>query len=314
MTDVHEQYIRDGEKFYLTNPDSIVFLADNYSVLVRMWIYNATNVKNVKFYWNNDADSLNVPVTFSGGKDSLDIRISGLEEKNYSFTVYMEDHFGNRSIPLSGSCSPVGDIWLSSMTDRGIDHVSAYQTRNIIYWNTAEEHLYGTEIEYETRTGETRILTILPSEMTTYLNDAKPCILIKYRSMYQIASDFVYGAWKQWNHPIRVLQIVGDVTGWSYGTGSWACTIDEANPNVFVFPRAHLSTGIWKFDWDNKWDWTIGPVPDRGEMKDAQIVFWWYYDPERGNYDPSWQVTAETAGDYRIVVDLNRMWITFEKL
>jgi hypothetical protein len=314
MSDVHKEYIRDGEIFYLTNPDSIVFLSDNYSVLIKMWIYNATNVKNVKIIWNNNSDSLTVPVSFSTGKDSADISVTGLEEKNYNFTVYMEDNLGNRSIPLNGTCSPIGDIWISTMTDRSINRVSVYPTQNIIYWDASPENVYCSEIEYETKTGTTKLLKIMPTETVTYLTDAKPCVRIKYRSLYEIASGHIVSNWKLFNPRIRTLQIVGDVTGWGYGSGTYACDYDDDNPYVFVFPRVHLTGTIWKFDWDNMWDWTIGPVPVRSEMKDAPIVFWWYGDPERGDYDPFWEVPSTAVGDYRIVVNLNTMWITFQKL
>jgi hypothetical protein len=315
MNDLHEEYIKDGEIFYLTNPDSIVFLPDNYSVLVKMWVYNAPNVKKIKIFWDNKTGSYELPVTFSNGKDSLMFNIPDLEEKNYDFTLYLEDNLGNRSIPISASCNVLGDIWISTISERGIDHVSSYYQRNIIYWVSAPENLHYSEVEYEDRvTGEIKVIQIPPTEMVTEITNAKPCVRIKNRSVYSIASGLMYGNWKLYSPVIRTLQIVGDPTGWAYGSGTYAADFDDANPYVFVFPRVHLSPTIWKFDWDYKWDWDITPMVERSDMVSGPISFWWYYDPGRANGDPYWQITPDTEGDYKLIVDLNAMWITIEKL
>jgi hypothetical protein len=313
MTDLHKNYIADGEIFYLTSPDSIVFLSDNYSVLIKIWMYNAPNVKKVRIYWDNETDSLLVPVVFNNGVDSVDIHLPDLEERTYTFTVYMEDDFGNKSIPVTGSCSTVGNIWLNNMQSRSIEHVSAYQNENIIYWNVTPEYVYFTEVEYEDKNGATKIVQIPPAEMTTYLTDAKPCILMKHRSVYQIASGLIYGEWRRWDPHFNVLHIIGDLSGWNFAIAPTAY-FDESNPYVYVFERVHLSGAIWKFNIDNRWDINISPPALRGNLIDSPIMYWQYYDPERNDFDPYWLVTTETEGDYKIVVDVNKMWITFEKL
>lgn len=316
MSDLHREYIKDGEIFYLTSPDSTVFLADSYSVLLKLWMYNAPNVKTVNIYWENGKDSLIVPVSFHTGKDSVNIKITGLEEKTYTFTVYMADNFGNRSIPVTGSCNVIGNIWLSSLPERTIGHVSNFPSIPvIIYWNEAPGDVIYSEIEYENASGETKTLQVSNNEESTRIPDAKLCMRIKYRSVYQLASGIIAGEMKHYTPVWSKVEIIGDFTGWGF---MYPIYPDESNSFVFIWENVLLTQGGFRFGYNGAWDTTIGPNTLRPNIENGPVLHWNYFDPEKTDpidiQENMWYVPESLAGNYRITLDLNEMRIDFEKL
>ncbi|MDR0697680.1 MAG: DUF4998 domain-containing protein [Tannerella sp.] len=327
MEDVHKAYIHEGgEIFYLTAPDSIAILPDKYSALVRLWTYNAPNVKMVKIYWDNGQDSLIVPVSFHTGKDSVDILIPGLREKTYSFTITMADNFGSSSIPVENiSCNVVGDIWLNSLASRSIRRVSNFVNNPVvIYWNNdvSEEVLY-SEVIYENTNGDTTILQVPNNEQTTIIPDAKVCMRVLYRSVYApLATSAVE------KEPVRFdpgwdnMSMVGDPTGW------WDGYHTTSNNYVYVFDIANLTAGNFRFNYQNashyygRTDWlvVIAPPEVGAEVVDGKtypILQWFGDEPEfdialHGGGEFKWHLS--TAGHYRITIDMNEMWAKFEKV
>jgi hypothetical protein len=316
MTDSYKEYIhKGGEIFYLTRPDSIVYLGGEYSALIRLWTYNAPNVKTVKVFWNNDKDSLVVPASFHTGKDSVDIVVPGLEERAYTFTVYMADDFGNRSISVSGSCTVVGDVFFSALPTRKIDLIRyTPPTRSvIIHWGSAVDADY-SEVDYVDDSGETRTLQVPNSEMTTTIPGVKPQLIMNYRCAFKLATGVMYTEATS-APPIDLVSITGDGVGWSsFGRQSSNETF------VYDWPSVFQSGGQNKFEVGTDWRFNIAcadlskkRVPDVPSYT-APVMFW-HYDYTSGYDDYSFDFRDMPAGAYyHITLDLHAMTVTFEKL
>ncbi|MDR1666490.1 MAG: DUF4998 domain-containing protein [Bacteroidales bacterium] len=320
MTDSYKEYIHNkggGEIFYLTRPDSIVYLGGEYSALIRLWTYNAPNVKAVKIFWDNEKDSLIVPVSLHTGKDSIDIVVPGLEEKAYTFTVYLADDFGNRSISVSGSCSVVGDVFLSSLPVRKIDLIryTPPDKSVIIHWAPAIDADY-TEVDYKQNDGETATIQVPNGEETTTIPDVNPQLIMNYRSVFQLATGRMYK--DATFTPIDMVGIQGDGVGWStYGLHSSDGTF------VYKWLNVHQTGGANKFAVTTDWRFNIAcadasklRVPDiaAGTSYTAPVMFW-HYDYTSGYDSYSFDFRDIAGGAYfDITLDLHEMTVTYLRL
>ena len=146
--DIHKQYIEDGEIIYAPKPDSIAFIGGHNRILFRCWMYNGINVKTINVSWNDGMDSLSIPVTFKTEMDSLEIMLSDMPEKSYTFHTHSVDNFGHHSLIVTNFGSSYGDIYISSLTNRRIKGLSLTDKFGTIEWFSAPEGLIANEIKY----------------------------------------------------------------------------------------------------------------------------------------------------------------------
>jgi hypothetical protein len=302
MNDMHKKFLEDGELVYLPKPDSMLFLPDRYSALIRLWFYNSPNAKTIDVYWNNDSDSLLVPVSLHTGIDSIDIEIPNLEEKSYEFTVYATDAVGNRSIPVIGSISVIGEFWEASLSDRQAVRIEYSPEQTLINWDAFSNCTY-TELEYQTTNGATKLLKILPAETVTRLTDARQGFaFLRYRSVYAIAGRNIEREWLNYS-PHYTLFSVGESTpyGWTPEISQGlAATVDD--PNVWDF-QMYLNGGNVRFLTEQNWS-CIQLYPDLQVVAPGSGYF--QLNP---NVTKNWSVTQ--AGNYHIRIDLNDLSISF---
>lgn len=182
--DVHEEYIEGGEIIYSPKTDSIAFIAGRERIMFRFWLYNSPNVETVNLYWNNDLDSLIVPVTPSTGLDSTDVVLPGMDEKSYTFNVHTVDKYGHPSLTVTDFGTSYGEIFQSSLTNRRIKSVSITDEGGEIGWYSAAESLVRNEIRYETNDGATAVVKMPASANSALCPGAKTGSTFEYRSLY----------------------------------------------------------------------------------------------------------------------------------
>ena len=127
--DIHKQYIEDGEIIYAPKPDSIAFIGGHNRILFRCWMYNGINVKTINVSWNDGMDSLSIPVTFKTEMDSLEIMLSDMPEKSYTFHTHSVDNFGHHSLIVTNFGSSYGDIYISV----SYTHLDVYKRQFLLH-------------------------------------------------------------------------------------------------------------------------------------------------------------------------------------
>jgi hypothetical protein len=301
MNDMHNKYLENGEIVYLPKPDSVVFLPDRYSALIRLWIYNSPNTKSIDLYWNNGRDSLIFPVSLHTGMDSVDIKIPDLEEQAYEFSIFTSNHSGNRSIPVQGSVTVIGDLWENSISDRRVSKIEYTSEYTMIWWDASNGGTY-TELEYDGLDGTTRMRRILPGETETWLSDAVQGFAhLRYRSVYVIAGNTIFRDWFRYA-PRYLVYPVGDATpyGWvDYDAIGIPAPAD--NPNVYDF-EMNLGQGNVRFMTEPSFSsiqlwphfWSTG-LPGEGsfQLTSPEVI------------TANWVTSA--AGLYHIHLDLDEM-------
>jgi hypothetical protein len=184
MMDIHRKYIEGGEKIYAPKVDSLFFYNGENRVQMWFWLFEAPNVRSVDVFWNNDVDSMIIPVMPSAGLDSMSAFITLAEEKAYTFYVGTTDIFGNRSLREMGSATSYGAIYKSALTNRGVKSAVTTGSVTEIQWYSAADDYACSEIRYMGINNEVLTVRALPDESSTYCPDVKTGSTYEHRSLY----------------------------------------------------------------------------------------------------------------------------------
>lgn len=203
FTDVHREFIKEGEIIYAPNFDSVAVRAGKDRVDILMRFFNGHNLKQSVVCWNNWKDTLIVNLadySLKQGLDTIEVSIP-LKEGTYSFNIYNIDKFNNRSLVTSVFGSSYGNDFASTIGNRGIKEIKNYASYFEIVWSSAEETLYGNEIRYtDKQTGTETIKLYLGQEAFTKFEFKPKDDLFAIRSVYAPelgAVDFFYSDWSK---------------------------------------------------------------------------------------------------------------------
>ncbi len=98
MDETYRHFWNHGEKVYPAPADSLKLFSGKNRVAMSWIIKGDPNVKKAKIYWNNNTDSLVVPLQSTGKIDSLYLLINDLAEGTYSFDVFTFNGNGDKSV------------------------------------------------------------------------------------------------------------------------------------------------------------------------------------------------------------------------
>jgi hypothetical protein len=183
-TDLYQKWLEGGEIIYAPKVENIETFAGENRVLLRVWLLNSPNVKELSIYWNDGQDSLRVPVTLSAGLDSVDVFIPELTEKAYTFDVSTIDTYGHHSLKTSGFATSYGDEFKNLLTNRLVSDMQVQGADGKITWVAAPEYLFCNDIRYTDINDDEKTVRVLPDQTTTTLPGLKlgtPCF---YRSLF----------------------------------------------------------------------------------------------------------------------------------
>ncbi|WP_346319180.1 DUF4998 domain-containing protein [Chitinophaga sp. YIM B06452] len=197
FTDVHKEYIQGGEIIYAVKPDSVVFIAGRERLMMRLWMENAQNIKEVIVSWNGGQDSMILPMTLKPGRDSIEVLLNGLEEKAYSFNIYAMDNFGHRSLTYTQFGATYGATYAASLQNRRIKAISLSETAGLIEWFAPAEGMILNEVKFVNRRGTDTTVRFSGASFSVGI-DAPGSTEFQYRSLYIPQSESIdtfYTAW-----------------------------------------------------------------------------------------------------------------------
>ncbi|MFA7141038.1 MAG: DUF4998 domain-containing protein [Proteiniphilum sp.] len=199
MDETYRHFWNHGEKVYPAPADSLKLFSGKNRVAMSWIIKGDPNVKKAKIYWNNNTDSLVVPLQSTGKIDSLYLLINDLAEGTYSFDVFTFNGNGDKSVPRSVVGTVFGDSYGNSLLPRFMQ--SAFHDNNtltITWGSSVGETSIGSEIYYKSSEGKP-MRTIADSlAETTVIADFVPELnpTISYRTIYvpPMSIDTFYSA------------------------------------------------------------------------------------------------------------------------
>lgn len=182
----YQEYLDNKEKIYPGFPNAIGAASGNYRVKLSWTPSPDPTVDKYRIFWNNGADSLEVPA----GSPSLkvEVMIPNLVEYNYSFTVYSYDQKGNKSVPVSlNNVKVYGDSYKASLTNRFLNTTTPYELDGAdltLHFMEPDTINTETSIIYTQVNGTERTLKLLPEASSIKLENYKTGTTVKYQSSY----------------------------------------------------------------------------------------------------------------------------------
>ncbi len=184
--DDYKKFIQGGEISYTGKIDSVKILSGQNRVLVRGLFLADPKVSSLKVFWNNQKDSVVIPVKRKNVVDTLSYFIN-MPEGLQNFVLYTYDNAGNKSIPVYKSGKSYGDRYMSTLSNRpitlaqtGADGVTR------ISWGNMDRltGVFATDVEY-TNTSNQVVKVRTPIDSTnTILPNFKTSTEIRYRTLF----------------------------------------------------------------------------------------------------------------------------------
>lgn len=185
-----------GQAKYPGKADSAKVLSGR-NRMVLTWLASADpKVTKAKVYWNNRADSLDIPIDPT--RDSIIIPFNNVPEGTYVFEIYTFDKEGNRSVKVETFGKVYGSSYQSSLLARPIyDATVVDDNLNILWGGLSDTAIVGTQVKFidNNNVAKTYFIdkTIILSQLPNF-----PRGTIQYRTIYvpsQNAIDTFYTDW-----------------------------------------------------------------------------------------------------------------------
>jgi len=200
MDSTYKGFLKDGEIRYSKRPDSIQVFP-GYERIKLSWLLIAdSNATKCRVYWNNGADSVEVPVTRSAAIDTISVVISNLAEGNYTFSIYTYDSGGNPSIRKDTTGHVYGDEYVNSLANRLVRDASLVGGMPRINWySEPDTTAVGTEILYKDGNGVAHQIWVPLQEAVTRMEERPLGDSVQYRTLYlpdSLAIDTFYAPYE----------------------------------------------------------------------------------------------------------------------
>lgn len=167
MNDLTDKYLDEGEKTYAAKVDSVGVRAGENRIQLDVYI-KAQRVDNLRVYWNNYEDSIDVEI---GGKTGIfPVILDDMPESGYLFQLVCFDKFGNRSLAYEATGSCYGENYKNGLLNRSyVTEFTHYDMKGdsmIIYWGGTVRGSIGVELQY-TDTSDKTIRMEIPADAST---------------------------------------------------------------------------------------------------------------------------------------------------
>lgn len=184
MNDLHMDYLLEGERVYVGQPDSVHILPGINRVELQYWVSDP-KAKKMKVYWNNKLDSILTDIPYSDVNKPKILEIKNLEPKNYSFQIIVyNENWKNPSIPMEVITEVYSEKYLSRLFPRRIEYVN-YLTPEKVYVNFYRS----TDKSIESVITYTNLDGI--SVKTTVPNDESSVVLENFKGNLEVTTFFL---------------------------------------------------------------------------------------------------------------------------
>lgn len=198
-------------------------------------------------YWNIKQDSLRVNLRDPkyNHKDTICVKIAGLEETDYTFDVYTIDRVGSRSIMSEALVSPKGPNYVKTLVARPVNNavVSEINEAGVVNLGNRNKVSPYSEIRYKDSFNIEKTIRVKPSENKIVLKDIdiENPEDIEYRSAFVTADciDTLYSEWTRigwFVDPDYAKNLPADVTSIGFTLRkNGTVTQDAKDPNKYLF-------------------------------------------------------------------------------
>ncbi len=211
MNDMHDIYLKDGEKIYVGRIDSLKSFSGNERVLIQYWITDP-RVKSLHLLWNQRRDSVVVQVPTHDPTDPIEVIIGDgngtIKEGDHSFFIYSYDSKGHRSIVYETLMSVYGERYQASLTNRPIRSIDLKEDNKLsVRWSgSISSDEVGIQMSYSDKNNNLKN-SFIPSETLAnpvIFDDIDVTKSISYKTMYVPKATAIDTFYTNMAEPIKV--------------------------------------------------------------------------------------------------------------
>ena len=186
-----EEFRGDGETIYIGAPDSVI-VAPGFEKL-RFWVTINADPKISKGLLETNTDDFRHEfevVRTRNGRDTITFDLD-LDEGEYTFSLFLMDDLGNRSVRREVPATVFGQNYRASLLNRGISRIDALADEAIIHWADATPGTLLTELTYEDGAGAVQTAMVANEDPETAISSYKPGGKVRVSSTYKPADNAI---------------------------------------------------------------------------------------------------------------------------
>ncbi|MGX5817491.1 DUF4998 domain-containing protein [Chitinophaga lutea] len=185
MEDTYSEYLKDGVIVYTARVDSLRAYPGKNRIELEWLLVADPKITKCRVFWNNNGDSVEVPVQRTSGIDTVGVILNNLPENIYSFHVYTYDNAGHSSVKEEVIGAVYGDIYGSSVSNRPVKSAKyqSAQKRAEVTWFGVNSQAVAVDIEYTDLSG-----AVVKSREVPVINPANPLKPPAFRDTIYLAN------------------------------------------------------------------------------------------------------------------------------
>ena len=174
MNDLHMDYLLEGERVYVGQPDSVEAAVGLNRVELRYWISDP-KAKKIKIYWDNKLDSILLDIPLTATHVVKVVEIENLDPKSYNFQIITyNENWGNPSIPMDVICEVYSESYLKRLFPRRIEYATYLAEESVeVNFHRATEKSVESHLSYINQLGNTIKMIITNDTSFVLLDDFK---------------------------------------------------------------------------------------------------------------------------------------------
>lgn len=200
----YKDFIADGERIYIGKVNDLVGQSGNGRVKLSWNVFDS-RTKKIKIIYNDNLDSVLLDVVKTTQVDNMEILLSGLEERTYTFKVFAIDDQGNQSVAQQIDCQSFGENYRSTLNNRLISGTTVSGPNVTITWVALsnDSPVEDTEIYYFEQDSANQGMVVLPkTARSIVLPNVDKSKGIQFRTRYYptaTAIDYFYTEYSNYN-------------------------------------------------------------------------------------------------------------------
>jgi hypothetical protein len=153
IDETFEEFTKNGETIYIGRSDTVM-VGPGYNKL-RLWVAINSDPKISKGLLESNDGSVKHEfdvVRTKNGNDTISFDLD-IAEGEYNFGLFLLDRNGNRSVRREFHSKVYGEKYRSSLINRGILSIEAYETSATFHWSDSPQNAIETFLTYEDGAG-----------------------------------------------------------------------------------------------------------------------------------------------------------------
>lgn len=195
MNELHQPFLDRGETVYTEKVDSLKTFSGKNRVELTWTLFSDISIRQARIIWTDRfdvKDSLDFDITVNSGiLEEYSRIIESLDEGPFIFEVRTLDNFGNRSIPVTQTARALGEVYLSTLTNRQIashtvDEDDLFIVDFVMSSNLPDDYVY-SEFKFTDLNGEEVTFTLPLDNLDGFSIDLSGIDITKnifFRSVY----------------------------------------------------------------------------------------------------------------------------------